>query len=135
MNNLDLYSELQQIRARLEAIEHTQEVLVRAEAETILSQIWEIMDADDILARVYLLVDGKRTQKDIVEALTSQGIPGGSQPSVSRRLDILQQDLHLIEVIDHTRAGKVYKHTALERILSIARKLERRRANGVSKSR
>ena len=128
-DSLEVFNEIRQVRARLEGIEHTQEVLVRAVGDAILKQIWEYMDSDDILARVYLLVDGKRTQKDIVEALKAEKVAGASQPSVSRRLDVLQRELALITVVRQTKAGKVYRHTASDRILGVARKLERRRMN------
>lgn len=127
-DSLELFSEIRQVRMRIEAIEHTQEVLIRAHAEAIEKEIWEHMGEDDVLAQVYLLVDGHRSQKDIVEVMQAQGASGASHASVSRRIERLSKELHLIELAEQTKAGKTYRRTALDRILSISRKLARRRA-------
>lgn len=50
MTDLDTFAEIR-IRARLGAIEHSPDVLVRAQALAAF-------EADDLLARVYLLIDG-----------------------------------------------------------------------------
>jgi len=62
--SLEAYTEVREIRDRLDAIEHTQELLVRAEAKAILAVVWEEMDKDETMARVYLAIDGKRTQNE-----------------------------------------------------------------------
>jgi DNA-binding transcriptional ArsR family regulator len=126
-DDLETFGEIRQIRMRIEAIEHTQEVQIRAHRETIEKDIWDQMDGDGVLAQVYLLVDGHRSQKDIVEAMQEQGAAVASQPTVSRKLDKLSE-MHLIEVVDRTKSGNIYKRTAIDRILGIARKLEKRRA-------
>jgi Fic family protein len=126
-DTLETFSEIRQIRMRIEAIEHTQEVLIRAHREAIEKDIWEQMDRDSILAQVYLLVDGHRSQKDIVEAMREQGAAGASEPTVSRRL-VKLCEMHFIELVDRTKSGNIYKRTAIDRILGIARKLEKRRA-------
>ena len=51
-DSLDTFAEIRQIRARLDAIEHTQEVLVRAQATEILAQALAAFAEDDLLARV-----------------------------------------------------------------------------------
>lgn len=123
-DNLEVFSEIRQIRDRLESIEQTQELLVRADLHRILALIWQEMDNEPILAHVYLAVDGVRTQSVIADNLRAKGIPG-SEPTVSRRLDKLRE-LGLVELIDQTKAGKVYRRTRVDRILGVARRLERR---------
>ena len=126
-DNLETFSEIRQIRMRIEAIEHTQEVLIRAHREAIEKDIWEQLDSDSVLAQVYLLVDGHRSQKDIVGAMREQGAAGASEPTVSRRL-VKLYEMHLIELVDRTKSRNIYKRTAIDRILSLVRKLEKRRA-------
>ncbi len=134
MDELETFKELVMIRSRLEGIEHTQEIMVRALAKDIEPFIFEAMDSDPLLLRIYLLVDSQRTQKDIVQALVDAGVPGASQPTVSRRLARLLGELHLVEVADHSAGGKVYQKSAIDRILGLTRKLDRRRARALGEA-
>lgn len=115
------------MRARLEGIEHRQEMLVRAHADEILETLWTYIDKDEMLGAVYLLVDGKRTQQDIVEALRKTGL-SASQPTVSRKLAKLNVELGLVEIGDRDAAGTVYMKSELDRILHLTPKVEKRLA-------
>jgi hypothetical protein len=126
--SLDAYAELRSMRARLEGIEHRQEMLVRAHSDEILTAIWSYIDLDETLGEVYLLVDGKRTQQDIVAALKQKGL-SASQPTVSRKLAKLNVELGLVEIGDRDAAGIVYVKSDLDRILHLASKVERRVAD------
>jgi hypothetical protein len=134
-DTLETFSEIRQIRMRIEGIAHTQEVLIRAHAEAIEKEIWEWMDRDSTLAQVYLLVDGRRSQTEIVATMQKAGVDGASHASVSRKMEILSKELHLVELSDHTKSGKTYKRTAIDRILRIGRKLEKRRPKGTAEER
>jgi DNA-binding transcriptional ArsR family regulator len=123
--SLDAFSELRAIRARVEGIEHRQEMLVRAHADEILQAVWQYIDKDETLAEVYLLVDGKRTQNDILAALEANGI-AASQPTVSRKLTKLSTELGLVEIGDRDAAGIIYVKSELDRILHLTPKVERR---------
>lgn len=125
--SLDAFAELRAIRARVEGIEHRQEMLVRAHADEILEAIWKEIDADATLAEVYLLVDGKRTQQDFIAALKAKGI-AASQPTVSRKLTKLTDEMGLIDVAGRTAAGMTYRKSDLDRILHLTKRVERRRA-------
>lgn len=126
--SLDAFAELRTMRARLEGIEHRQEMLVRAHSDEILKAIWIYIDGDETLGEVFLLVDGKRTQQDIVAALKQKGIPA-SQPTVSRKLTKLNIELGLVEIGDRDAAGTVYTKSELDRILHLTSKVERRLAD------
>jgi DNA-binding transcriptional ArsR family regulator len=125
--SLDAYAELRVMRARLEGIEHRQEMLVRAHSEEILKTIWTFIDNDETLGEVFLLVDGNRTQHDIVDALKKKGI-GASQPTVSRKLAKLSIELGLVEIGERDAAGTEYAKSDLDRILHLTAKVERRLA-------
>src|SRR5205823_13794538 len=81
----ELYNELRTIRSRVESIEKTQEVLVRAERDRILADILPVFEGDVVLARVYLLVDGARSQRQIVTAIAAASGHGASEATVSRK--------------------------------------------------
>jgi DNA-binding transcriptional ArsR family regulator len=125
--SLDAFSELRAIRARVEGIEHRQEMLVRAHADEILDAIWKEVDADATLGEVYLLVDDKRTQADFITALKAKGIPV-SQATVSRKLTKLTDEMGMIDIDQRTAAGATYRKSDLDRILHLTKRVERRLA-------
>lgn len=129
MTDLDTFGEIRQIRSRLDAIEHSQDVLVRAQAKEILAQALAAFLRDDLLARVYLLVDGNRTQQEIGAAMQEQGLPGDKAAIVSRELDVLNNALQLVVQVDQAGKGKVYRKTREDRLLGITRQLEKQRAS------
>lgn len=120
----ELFAELRVIRSRIEGIEHTQEILVRAQSESIVPTLIQAFADDPVLARVFLLVDGSRTQQDIVAVMKANKHPGASDATVSRKIDLLHNDMALIDFVDQTGRGKVYRKSAVDRILRLSRKVE-----------
>jgi arginine repressor len=102
-------------------------MLVRAHVDEILGTLWEYIDKDPQLAHVYLLVDGHRSQQDIVAALRKAGV-SSSDATVSRKLGVLRNELGLIEKIDHTASGVTHRKSEIDRILHLSSKIERRLA-------
>jgi DNA-binding transcriptional ArsR family regulator len=125
--SLDAYAELRAMRARLEGIEHRQEMLVRAHREEILAEILRYIDSDPAIGEVYLLVNGKRTQKEIVAELERQG-RALDQSTVSRKLKKLMNDLGLVEIVERDASGAALRKSDVDRILNLTPKVERRLA-------
>jgi DNA-binding transcriptional ArsR family regulator len=125
--SLDAYGELRAMRARLEGIEHRQEMLVRAHREEILAEIWRYIDSDATIGEVYLLVDGNRTQKEIVAELARQG-RALDKSTVSRKFKKLMNDLGLVEVVERDASGASLRKSDIDRILNLTPKVERRLA-------
>lgn len=120
----EVFNELRTIRSRVESIEKTQEVLVRAEADRILASLLPQFKADRVLCEVYLRVDGTKGQRQIVSALENAGVSGASEATVSRKMDALR-DLDLVELVDRTSLGKIYAKTQIERLLRLSKHVER----------
>jgi len=120
----NVFNELRTIRSRIESIERTQEVLVRAEADRILASILPRFREDLVLGQIYLLVDGIRGQRQITTAMSQAGMTGASEATVSRKLEALR-DLDVIELVDRTAAGKIYAKTQVDRLLRLSRQVER----------
>jgi DNA-binding transcriptional ArsR family regulator len=123
MTDDTIYNELRVIRSRIESIEKTQEVLVRAERERILAELLPSFEGDLTLCRVYLLVDGARGQRQIAAQLGAAGAVGASEATVSRKLDALR-DLDLIELVDRTTAGNIYRKAPVDRLLRLTRQVQ-----------
>lgn len=125
MNDDESARELRLIRDRLDVIEHTQEVLVRLQHQLFWDDLIPIFEKDPLLAQVFLLADGTRTQREIVAALkASNQSKGATEATVSRKLDKLRDDLHLVRVIDAAK-GHVYAQLPVVRILGLKRKVTR----------
>src|SRR5262245_46608318 len=120
----DAFAELRSMRSRLEGIEHRQEMLVRAHADEILATVWNYIDSDEALGEIYLLINGARTQKQIVAELAKKGIKL-DQSNVSRKLKRLMSELGLVEVSDRDASGAVLRKSDLDKILHLTPKVER----------
>lgn len=122
--SLDLFNEVRQLRSRVEELGAMTETLVRAQSGQLTSAMLDRLTGDAALRAVFLNVDGTRSQSEILDALRSAGIRGASAATVSRKLDVLAHELHLIELSDRTAKGKIYARTNLDRILGISRALD-----------
>lgn len=120
----EIFNELRTIRSRVESIEKTQEVLVRAEGDRILAALLPLFKADRVLGEVYLRVNGTRGQRDIVAALKAASVLGASEATVSRKMDALRE-LDLVELVDRTTLGKIYAKTQIDRLLRLSKHVER----------
>lgn len=117
-------SEIQEIRFRLEAIEATQNMLVRREAPELLKAFLQLFQETPDLKSVYLAVNGQDTQAQILERLHAAGVTM-SQPTLSRRMDVLK-DNGLIERVPSSKSGDVYeKNKLVERMLRLSRTVEK----------
>lgn len=123
MVDQDSFHQLRLIRSRLEAIEHMEEVLVRAQAAAIWADIEAALDKDPLLADIYQLLRQGRTQNDVVTDLKNMGARATSQPTVSRALTRLRVDLQIVTVVESGARGSVYQHTRLHRILNLDRRI------------
>jgi hypothetical protein len=122
--SLDLMNEVRLLRARVEELGGMTETLVRASSKELVASVLNRFAEDKTLRDVFLRVDGVRSQGEIVDQLRKDG-GSGSAATVSRKLDLLANELHLIELVDRTAKGKVYRRSGLDRILGISRSLER----------
>jgi DNA-binding transcriptional ArsR family regulator len=119
---LETANEIKTIRFKIEAIESTQQLLLRERAEQLREEILGIFASTRYLAEVYLAVDGNRSQGDIVDYLKSAGLEI-SQPTVSRRMGKLDEE-GLIEKAGVGQRGVVWRRKQLvEKVLKLSRHL------------
>lgn len=121
--SLDLFNEVRQLRAKVDDLGVLTETLVRAQSRDLVKAIMDKLSADASLCAVFLAVDGVRSQTDILSSLKRTKLKGASPATVSRKIDVLQHELHLIELAAVTAKGKIYRRTNLNRILGISRQL------------
>jgi hypothetical protein len=119
----DLFNEIAIMRDELEEQGAVLDALVRA-GDTA-DRVLDALHKDSVAARVLLAVDGSRSQTEIVNLLKSEGVPGASPATVSRKLKALYEDYGLIAPSHRPGAGNVYHRSRLDRALHISRQLER----------
>jgi hypothetical protein len=122
--SLDLFNEVRSLRARVDELGAMTETLVRAQSGDLIAALLERFSGDASLKAVFLAVNGERSQSEILSSLKPEGLKGASAATVSRKLDSLESELHLIELVDRTAKGKIYRRANLDRILGISRRLK-----------
>lgn len=121
----ELHHALLAIHSRLGLIEGKINLVARAERQQILTVLEEAFRKDPLLAQIYLLLDGKRTQREIVAELEGHGVTP-SQPTVSRRMTDLVNEYGIAEPRDAGGAATVLgKNRASEEILNLSRRARR----------
>ncbi|MFC6157188.1 hypothetical protein [Kribbella jiaozuonensis] len=119
----DLFAEVANLRDQVDDMARSVSAIARKSG--VREDIMEAMDRDQTLARIFLLVDGRRTQGDIVRESAQSG-PKVSQASVSRKLESLVQDWDLVRPTSRGKDGIRYVHTSLAKDLRIARLLQKK---------
>lgn len=117
-----LFSEVASMRDELEEQGAMINALVRATGKEGRDRLLADFASDPALKEIYLLIDGVRSQGQIVKALESKKLKGASRSAVSRKIDELFHH-GLIARVGQTREGVIYKKSRLDVALGITREL------------
>ncbi len=121
---VDTANEIKTIRYRIESIETTQHLLLRAQSKELMDELLALFTADENLAQVYLALDEPRNQSQIIARLKGDG-SAISQPTVSRKLAKLD-DEGLIEPVGAGMGGTEWgKKKVVEKVLRLTRRLNK----------
>jgi hypothetical protein len=118
----ELFSEVGAMRDELEEQGAMLNALVRSSSPEMRTNLLDAFDADPGLREVFRLIDGQRSQGQIVEALKGSGIKGTSRSAVSRHIDELVFD-GLVHRVGRKKEGIVYRRSRLDAALGISRAL------------
>src|SRR5437773_3571867 len=121
----DLFAEVANIRDELEEQGAMLDALVRSSGREAKELVLGEMRRDSGLGRILQLVDGNRSQGEIVLRLKEEGVKGTSPASVSRKLDRLAHELGLVILVRRVSSGNVYRKTRLDKVLGISRAVDR----------
>ncbi len=121
-NDDEIQNALLAIHSRLGTIEGKVNLVARAQREAILEALKEAVAKDPLLGQIYLLIDGKRSQQDILAALTSFGITP-SQSTVSRRMTDLVTEYGIADEAREGGAQVLRRNRASEDILNLSRRI------------
>jgi hypothetical protein len=116
------HADLLSIYSRLGAIEGKLSLVARAERDSLLEVLRSTVKDKPVVGQIYLLVDGKRSQKDIIESLGAYDIKI-TQGTVSKRMSEMVSE-HGMIVIASDGAQTVYaKEPETQKLLNLKKKV------------
>lgn len=121
----DIHDSLLAIHSRLGLIDGKTTLTVRANRGPILNALKELVVEKPLVGQIYLLLDGKRSQREVRVELVQHGITV-SEATVSRHVERAVEHgiAELIE--DSPGRGKVYRQDhGMEKILGVSRNVRK----------
>lgn len=116
----DAFAELVQLRTEMEQVGGMVDALVRYHPEIKEQVIKEFTKEEDgVMKAIFQLIDGRKTQKEIMTELEACGVIT-SAPTVTRRIDRLRY-LDLIVLVTRKDKSPVYIHSRLSKALGLMR--------------
>lgn len=112
------------MRNQLDDVASMTAALLRANPG-LTQEVVAYLRRDDAARKIYLLVDGVLSQGEILTRLKAVNVKGASLGGVSRRMEILTDEYHVLAPDHRTAKGKVYRKTEIARALHIDRELKK----------
>jgi hypothetical protein len=121
----DIHNALLAIYSRLNTIDGKVTLVARADRDRVLEVLQEAVRRTPMLGQIYLLLDGKRSQRQILAELASSGVTT-SEATISRRMADLASEYGIADYVTTTAAGKIYrKNREMESVLNLTSRIER----------
>lgn len=115
----DSLDALYAIHSRLGAIEGKVNLVARAERGQLLEVVEAAIRKDVLVGQIYLLLDGTRTQQDLLAKLEAFNIHA-TRSTISRRIAYLEQELGIADVVSVTNSTVHRQDPAMDKILNLA---------------
>lgn len=116
----EIQNALVAIHSRLGTIEGRVTLIARAEQEALLAALEKLVLKKPLVGQIYLLLDGKRTQRNVFEKLKEAGV-STSEMTVSRRMGEMETDHGIAELVQGG-AGRIFrKGTETETVLNLSK--------------
>lgn len=114
-----LTRDVREIKYRVEGIDRSIDLLVRANRKEIIKDLLEFFGKSKDRVKVFLAINGERTVNDIVLKLKPM-----KQPNVSTRIgELSDEDLIYVKKVSN---GKIYDKTKKVKILNLEKVLKKK---------
>jgi hypothetical protein len=120
----EIHNALLGIHSKLGTIEGKVNLAARANRERLLGEIEKAVRKDPLLGQIYPLLDGKRSQLEVKQALEEFGITP-SQPTVSRRMAALSTEHGVADLVEGGGKLVLRKDREAEQILNLAKNVRK----------
>jgi len=121
-DDAEIQNALLAIYSRLGTIEGKVNLVARADRAKVIDVLEEAFRKDPLLSQIYLLLDGKRTQQEVVDELARFGITP-SQPTVSRRMANLVTEYGVADPAGTGGGAVLRKNRAAEDVLNLTKRV------------
>lgn len=120
----DALLEIKKLRSEVDQQGEMLDALVRYDPR-VRDSILDEFKGDKVLATVYLLIDGAKTQQQIVESAKSLSIKGASAPMITRKITLLRTQMRVITPVAKDGRSWIYAHNRLGRALSLTKNIRK----------
>jgi hypothetical protein len=120
----DALLEIKKLRSEVDQQGEMLDALVRYDPR-VRDSILDEFKGDKVLATVYLLIDGAKTQQQIVESAKSLNIKGASAPMITRKITLLRTQMRVITPVAKDGRSWIYAHNRLGRALSLTKNIRK----------
>jgi len=121
----DIHDSLLAIHSRLGVIDGKATLTVRANRGPILAALKELVAERALVGQIYLLLDGKRSQRDVMAALAQHGVQV-SEATISRHVERAVEHGIAEQIEDSPGRGKVYRQDhSMEKVLSLSKNVKK----------
>jgi hypothetical protein len=117
-----IHADLLAIHSRLGLIEGKVNLVARAERDEFLALIEKTVRAQPLVGQLYLLLDGQRSQKQMLEMLTAQGVTT-SKVSIWRRISEMETEHGMAKLVQGGAAMIHAKDPEMEKLLNLTKKV------------
>jgi hypothetical protein len=118
----EIHNALLAIYSRLNTIEGKVTLVARADRDRILGVLEEVVKRNPLIGQIYLLLDGRRNQRDILAELKRFGIET-SEPTVSRRVSDMSTEYGLADLVQGGSAKVFRKNREMEDVLNLSKRI------------
>jgi hypothetical protein len=117
-----IHRDLLAIHSRLGVIEGKVNLLARAGRDAHMELLKATIEKQPLIGQIYLLLDGKRSQVEIFNALDKNGI-STSEMSVSRRLEEMESEHGMTKLVKGGRSKIYAREPEMARLLNLVKKV------------
>jgi len=117
-----IHRDLLAIHSRLGVIEGKVNLLTRAGRDAHMELLKETVTKQPIVGQIYLLLDGKRSQREIFKVLGESGI-STSEMTVSRRLEDMESEHGMTKLVKGGRSNIYAREPEMARLLNLVKKV------------
>jgi hypothetical protein len=118
----EIQNALLAIYSRLNTIEGKVTLVARADRDRILGVLEDVVRRQPLTGQIYLLLDGKRTQREVHEELAQHGITP-SQPTVSRRMSDMSTEYGIADLVKGGAVKVFRKNREMEDVLNLSTRI------------
>jgi len=122
-SNDEMQNALLAIYSRLSTIEGKVTLVARADRERILAVLEEVIQKMPIIGQMYLLLDGQRTQRQVLVELGRFGITS-SEPTVSRRMSEMSSEYGIADLVTGGNSKVYRKNREMEDVLNLSKRVK-----------